>query len=90
MAEINKLSVGEALDKLRRTDVQSKQTRLHEKMDALDEEIQRMKRQDAVLSRTNEPQRQLQAMLKGTQGPATKKVSLFGRSSLSLRCSSWS
>ena len=43
MAEINKLSVGRALDKLRRPDVQSKQTRLHEKMDALDEDIQRMR-----------------------------------------------
>ena len=36
MAEINKLSAGQALDKLRRPDVQSKQTRLDEKMDALD------------------------------------------------------
>ena len=43
MAEINKLSVGQALDKLRRPDVQSKQTRLHEEMDALEEDIQRMR-----------------------------------------------
>ena len=43
MAEINKLSVGQALDKLRRPDVQSKQARLHEKMNALDEDIQRMR-----------------------------------------------
>ena len=43
MAEINKLSVRQALDKLRRPDVQSKQTRLHEKMDALDEDMQRMR-----------------------------------------------
>ena len=43
MAEINKLSVGKALDKLRRPDVQSKQTRLDEKMDALDEDIRRMR-----------------------------------------------
>ena len=43
MAEINKLSVGQALDKLRRPDVQSTQTRLDEKMDALDKDIQRMR-----------------------------------------------
>jgi len=43
MAEINKLSAGQALDKLRRPDVQSKQTRLDEKMTALDEDIQRMR-----------------------------------------------
>ena len=43
MAEINKLSVGQALDKLRRPDGQSKQTRLDEKMDALDEDMQRMR-----------------------------------------------
>ena len=40
MAEITKLSVGEALDKLRRPDTpRSKMTRLNEKTDALDEEI---------------------------------------------------
>ena len=43
MAEINKLSAGQALDKLRRPDVQSKQTRLDEKMNALNEDIQRMR-----------------------------------------------
>ena len=44
MAEINKLSVGQALDKLRRPDMpESKQTRLHEKMDALDKKMQRMR-----------------------------------------------
>ena len=43
MAEINKLAVGEALDKLRRPDVQSKQTRVDEKMTALDEDIRRMR-----------------------------------------------
>ena len=44
MAEINKLSVGQALDKLRRTDApQSRMERLDEKNDALDEEIQRLK-----------------------------------------------
>jgi len=43
MAEINKLSAGQALDKLRRPDVQSKQTRFDEKTNALDEDIQRMR-----------------------------------------------
>ena len=45
MAEINKLSVGEALDKLRRTDVQNRSKRgsVTQKMDALDEDIQRMR-----------------------------------------------
>ena len=43
MAEINKLSVGGAIDKLRRADVQSSQVRLDEKMDALDEDIRRMR-----------------------------------------------
>ena len=36
MAEINNLSVGQALDHLRHPDAQSKQTRLDEKTDALD------------------------------------------------------
>ena len=43
MAEINKLSVGQALDKLRRPGVQSGQTRLDEKMDALAEDMKRMR-----------------------------------------------
>ena len=44
MAEINKLSVGQVLDKLRSTDVpRSKITRLKEKTEALDEEIQRLR-----------------------------------------------
>ena len=43
MAEINKLSAGQALDKLRRPDVQSKQTRLDDEMKALNEDIQRMR-----------------------------------------------
>jgi hypothetical protein len=44
VAEINKLSVGKVLDKLRSTDVpKSKITRLKEKNESLDEEIQRLK-----------------------------------------------
>ena len=44
MAEITKLSVGQALDKLCGTDVpESKMTRLNRKNDELDEEIQRLR-----------------------------------------------
>ena len=44
MAEINKLSVGQALDKLRAADApESKRTRLDGNIDALDEEIQRLR-----------------------------------------------
>jgi len=45
MAEINKLSVGKVLDKLRgKTDEpKSKVTRLDDKTDALDEEMQRLR-----------------------------------------------
>jgi hypothetical protein len=44
MAETTKLSVGQALDKLRGTDTpKTKMTRLDEKIDALDEETRRMK-----------------------------------------------
>jgi hypothetical protein len=46
MAEINKLSVGEALDRLRARDSrQSKDTLFNNKIDALDEEIERMRTQ---------------------------------------------
>jgi hypothetical protein len=44
MAEINKLSVGQVLDKLRSNDVtKSKITRLDEKTEALEQEIQRLR-----------------------------------------------
>ena len=44
MAEINKLSVGQVLDKLRSNDVpKSKTTRLDEKTEALEQEIQRLR-----------------------------------------------
>lgn len=44
MAEITKLSVGQALDKLRGADApKPKITRLDEKIDALDQEIQRLR-----------------------------------------------
>ena len=44
MAETTKLSVGQALEKLRGTDpLKTKMTRLDEKIDALEEETRRMK-----------------------------------------------
>ena len=44
MAEINKLPVGQVLDKLRSNDVpKSKITRLDEKTEALEQEIQRLR-----------------------------------------------
>jgi hypothetical protein len=44
MAEINKLSVGQALDKLRGTEApRSKMTRLDEEIGALDQETQRLR-----------------------------------------------
>ena len=53
MAEINKLSVGQALDKLRGTDApSSKMQRLDEKSGALDEEIRRLRAANRRLERT--------------------------------------
>ena len=44
MADTTKLSVGQALEKLRGTDApKSRMTRLDEKIDALDEETRRLK-----------------------------------------------
>jgi len=45
MAEINKLSVGKVLDKLRSSDAQkdAKTTQLEKKINATDEEIQRLR-----------------------------------------------
>jgi len=52
MAEINKLSVEKALEKLRGTDApQSKNARFNEKIDALDEETKRMRAQRLRLER---------------------------------------
>ena len=74
MAKINKLSVGQALDKLRRPDVQSKQTRLDEKMDALDEGVQRMR---AMRRRLERDQRAAETTATDAQGmnarPGNKK-----------------
>jgi hypothetical protein len=74
MAEINKLSVGQALDKLRRPDVQSKQTRHDEKIDALDKNIQRMR---AIRRRLERDQRAAETTASDAQGmnarPGNKK-----------------
>jgi hypothetical protein len=74
MAEINKLSAGQALDKLRRPDVQSKQTRHDEKMDALDEGVQRMR---AMRRRLERDQRAAETTATDAQGmnarPGNKK-----------------
>ena len=52
MAEINKLSVEKALEKLRGADApQSKNARFNEKIDALDEETKRMRAQRLRLER---------------------------------------
>jgi hypothetical protein len=54
MAEINKLSVEKALDKLRAGDAkQSKDTLFNSKIDALDEEIKLCERSDCVSNGTN-------------------------------------
>ena len=69
MAEINKLSVGQALDKLRRPDVQSGQTRLDEKMDALAEDMQRMR---ATRRRLERDQRAAETTASDAQGMNAK------------------
>ena len=52
MAEINKLSPEKALEKLRASDQQkSKSARLDQKMDELDEQIERMRAQRRRLER---------------------------------------
>ena len=52
MAEINKLSVEKALDKLRAEDAkQSKEAVFNNRIDALDEEIERMRAQRVRLER---------------------------------------
>ena len=69
MAEINKLSAGQALDKLRRPDGQSKQTRLDEKVDALNEDIQRMR---AITRRIERDQRAAKTTTSDAQGMNTR------------------
>jgi hypothetical protein len=69
MAEISKLSVGQALDKLRRPDGQSKQTRLDEKVDALNEDMQRMR---AITRRIERDQRVAETTASDAQGMNTR------------------
>lgn len=73
MAEINKLSVGQALDKLRGTDApETKKARLDGKMDALDEEIQRLR---ATRRRLERDQRAAKASEDHAQGSNNKNGS---------------
>jgi hypothetical protein len=51
MAETSKLSVEKALNKLREADAKSKSTQRDEKIEALDEEIKRMRAQRLRLER---------------------------------------
>lgn len=55
MAETTKLSVEKALQKLRNTDPKSKDAQHSEKMDALDEDIKRMRAQRLRLDRQRLP-----------------------------------
>ena len=73
MAEINKLSVGQALDKLRGTDApESNPTRLEGKIDALDEEIRRLR---ATSRRLERDQRAAKSGGANAQGSNNKKSS---------------
>jgi hypothetical protein len=66
MAEITKLSVGQAIDKLRGTDPpKAKMARLDEKIDVLDEETQRLR---AMRRRIERDQRA------GSTGPDAQKA----------------
>ena len=66
MAEITKLSVGQAIDKLRGTDApKAKMARLDEKIDVLDEETQRLR---AMRRRLERDQRA------GSTGPDAQKA----------------
>ena len=57
MAEINKLSVGKVIEKLRSNDASnsSKIAQLEEKTKVLDEEIERMRAADSAFSRADPP-----------------------------------
>jgi uncharacterized protein YhaN len=73
MAEINKLSVGQALDKLRGTDApESKRARLDGKIDALDEEIQHLR---ATRRRLERDQRAAESSGANAQGSNNRKGS---------------
>ena len=70
MAEINKLSVGQALDKLRGNVPESKRAQHDKKMDALEENIQRM---SAVRRRLELDQQVAESSGRNAQEPNNKK-----------------
>ena len=73
MAEINKLSVGQALDKLRGTEaLELKKARLDGKIDVLDEEIQRLR---ATRRRLERDQRAAELSGGNAQGSNNRKGS---------------
>ncbi len=70
MAEINKLSVGQALDKLRGNMPESKRARLDKTMDALEEDIQRMR---TARFRLERDQQAAESKVRNAQQPNNKK-----------------
>jgi anti-sigma-K factor RskA len=77
VAEINKLSVGGAIDKLRRADVQSSQVRLDEKMDALDEDIRRMRATRRRLENDQQAAKLAAGNAQGSASSSNKKGAPF-------------
>lgn len=78
MAEISKLSIGHALDKLRGSDApSSKMTQLDSKIDALDEEMRRLK----ATSRRVERDQRAASIKPGAQKAVPRhltKLGIFG------------
>ena len=73
MAEINKLSVGKALDKLRGNVPESKNAQRDKKIDALEEDIQRMR---ATRLRLERDQQAAESSGRNAQEPNNKKAPL--------------
>jgi hypothetical protein len=83
MAEINKLSVGAALDKLRRADAgKPTKTQFDDKMDALDENIRRMK---AASRRLENSQRAIGA----SGGKAPENIARSGNKEAAISIPWW-
>ena len=77
MAEINKLSVGQALDKLRGTDAPSSEMqRLDEKIGAHDEEIQRLRAANRRLERSQRSGSTVVEAPKANSGRVAKPIAL--------------
>ena len=73
MAEITKLSVGQAIDKLRGTDApKAKMARLDEKIDILDEEVQRLRAMRRRIERDQRASSTGRDAQKADTGHATK------------------